>query len=110
MNKNKSVLAYFAALVLQVFIFYVIPMFADMANAVGMLLILPISCFIISLSLGAFSDGGLKLSFPAAVSVLFIPSVFIYYNSSALIHALWYLVISAVSLGVGSVVKKIFTK
>ena len=32
------------------------------------------------------------------VSVLFIPSVFIYYNDSALIHSIWYLVISSVGL------------
>lgn len=35
------------------------------------------------------------------VSVLFIPSVFIYYNESALIHSIWYLVISSVGLLAG---------
>lgn len=110
MNKNKSVFLYLAALLLQGLMFYIFPLFAGPTDAIGMVLILLVSCFIFSLLLGAFSGGMLKWSFPAAVSVLFIPSVFVYYNSSALVHALWCLVISVVSLGIGSAVRKIFAK
>jgi len=39
------------------------------------------------------------------VSLLFLPSVPIWYNSSALVHALWYLVISAVGLALGCLIR-----
>ena len=35
--------------------------------------------------------------------MLFIPSVFIYYNESALIHSLWYFISSGTGMIVGSI-------
>ena len=42
-----------------------------------------------------------------SILILFIPSVFIYYNESALIHSVWYLVISSIGLLVGTIIYKI---
>lgn len=46
-----------------------------------------------------------KLLYPIVIAILFIPSVFIYYNESALIHAVWYLVISTVGLAISSFIR-----
>lgn len=51
-----------------------------------------------------------KYVYPLLVSVLFIPSVFIYYNDSALIHSIWYLVISSVGLLIGALMQYFFSR
>jgi len=48
------------------------------------------------------SRSAVKWAYPAVCAVLFLPTVPIYYNSSALIHAVWYLVLAAVGLAIGS--------
>ena len=40
------------------------------------------------------------------VAILFIPSIPIYYNESALVHSVWYLVVSSVGLLIGVIIKK----
>ena len=51
-----------------------------------------------------------KYVYPLLVSVLFIPSVFIYYNDSALIHSIWYLLISSVGLLIGALMQYFFSR
>lgn len=89
-------------LVLQLFMFYIFPLFAGPTDAIGMVVLIILVTFILSLILGAVSGTKLKYLYPVLIAVLFVPSVFIYYNATALIHAAWYLVISAVSLAISS--------
>lgn len=89
-------------LVLQLFMFYIFPLFAGPTDAIGMVVLIILVTFILSLILGAVSGTKLKYLYPVLIAVLFVPSVFIYYNATALIHATWYLVISAVSLAISS--------
>ena len=60
--------------------------------------------------LGCISKEKIKYLYPVIISILFIPSVFIYYNESALIHAVWYLVISCIGMIVGVVINFISSK
>ena len=60
--------------------------------------------------IGAISNNKIKFLYPLIVSILFIPSVWIYYNSSALIHAVWYLVVSLIGLLIGAFIKWIIKK
>ena len=46
----------------------------------------------------------------ATATKAFIPSVFIYYNESALIHSVWYFVVSVVGTAIGTVITKLFAK
>lgn len=101
----KKHLAEYIALILQFFMFYVFPLFNSSVNAMGMVFLIIIATFLISLFLGFFSGRITKLLYPAVISILFLPSVFIYYNSSALVHALWYLVISLGAIVAGSIVR-----
>jgi len=48
--------------------------------------------------------------YPFIVAVIFIPTVMLYYNSSALIHSVWYLVVSAIGLFIGTVIYKLTHK
>lgn len=92
-------------ILLQMFMFYIFPLFAGPTDAMGMVVLIILATFVLSLVLGAVSGTRLKYLYPVAIAVLFVPSVFIYYNSSALVHATWYFVISGVSLGVSSFIR-----
>lgn len=89
-------------LFLQLLMFYVFPLSAGPTDAMGMVLLILMSVAVLSLLLGILSAEKIKFLYPLVIAVLFLPSVFIYYNESALIHAVWYLVISAVGLAAGS--------
>lgn len=88
-------------LTLQVLMFYILPLFAGPTDMMGLVFLLILFAFISSIAMGTVSNCKIKYLYPPVISVAFIPSVFIYYNSSALIHAVWYLVVSVVGLLVG---------
>ena len=71
-------------------------------DAMGAVFLMLLATVVLSLVLGILSRHAVKWAYPAACAVVFLPTVPIYYNSSALVHALWYLVVAAVGLAVGS--------
>lgn len=89
---------------IQLFMFYIFPVFAGPTDAMGMVLIIILSTFILSLIIGSISKEKLKYFYPIITAVLFIPSVFIWYNESALIHSLWYFAVSLVGFLIGELV------
>ena len=95
---------------LQLFMFYIFPMFAGPTDAMGMVFLIIISTLVLSFVLGIISGNSLKFLYPIVTAVAFVPSVFIYYNQTALIHSVWYLVVSAVGLAVGTIINIIFNK
>lgn len=97
-------------LLLQLFMFYIFPLFAGPTDAIGMVLLILMATILLSLLLGLFSGHRIKYLYPALIAVLFIPSVFIYYNGSAMVHALWYLVVSSAGLLTGALLRILFCK
>lgn len=95
-------------LLVQLFMFYIFPLFAGPTDAMGMVLLIILSTFLLSVVIGCISKEKIKYLYPLIVAVIFIPSVFIYYNSSALVHSLWYLIVSAVGLAVGLIIRMLF--
>ena len=91
---------------IQMFMFYVFPLFAGPTDAMGMVLLILLSVFLLSAVIGAVSKSRIKYLYPAVIAVLFIPSVWIYYNESALVHALWYLVTASVGMLPGLLIRK----
>ncbi len=85
-------------LLLQLFMFYIFPLFAGPTDAIAMVLLIIWATLLLSAILGSFSGNKIKFLYPVVIAVLFIPSVFIYYNESALVHSVWYLVVSSVGL------------
>ncbi len=88
-------------LLIQLFMFYISPLFAGPTDTMGMVVLIILSVFILSIILGIISNNKIKYLYPVIISVLFIPSIFLYYNESALIYVLWYLIISFIGLGIG---------
>lgn len=89
------------------FMFYIFPLFAGPTDAIGMVILIILATLILSLIVGSISKERAKYLYPIVISVIFIPSVFIYYNESALIHAVWYLVVSTIGLRFGTIIHKI---
>lgn len=100
----KKYIKEFIILILQLFMFYIFPMFAGPTDAMGMVLLIWLSTIILAMILAVISTKKIKYLYPIIIGVLFIPSVFIYYNESALVHSLWYLVSSSVGLFIGSII------
>lgn len=94
-------------LLIQLFMYYIFPMFAGPTDAMGMVVLIIIATFILAIIIGAISKGKIKYFYPVIISILFLPSVYIYYNSSALIHAIWYLVVSSIGEVIGIIIGKV---
>ena len=90
-------------LFIQLFMFYIFPLFAGPTDAMGMVFLIWASTIILAMILAIISSEKIKYLYPVAISILFIPSVFIYYNESALIHSLWYFISSGIGMIVGSI-------
>ena len=97
-------------LIIQLFMFYIYPLFMGPTDAMGMVFIMWVSTLILGFLIGIISTKKIKYLYPIVISILFIPSIFIYYNGSALIHSLWYLVSSGVGVLVGGITKKVVEK
>ncbi|MBQ4583797.1 MAG: hypothetical protein IJA94_02795 [Bacilli bacterium] len=96
--------------ILQLFMFYISPLFAGPTDTIGMVLLIILATLILAIILGTISNNKIKYVYPILVAILFIPSIWIYYNESALIHSVWYLIISSVGLLVGVVINKLKSK
>lgn len=101
----KKYLKEIIILFLQLFMFYILPLFTGPTDVMGMVLLILVGTFSLGGIIGIISNNNFKYFYPVVVSVLFIPSVWLYYNSSALIHCVWYLVVSLVGLGLGLFIK-----
>ena len=97
-------------LLIQLFIFYIFPLFAGPTDAMGMVVIILFTTFIFSIIIASISKEKIKYLYPIVVAILFIPSIFIYYNESALIHSIWYLVDAAIGIVIGTIINKLTKK
>lgn len=103
MKKNlKEILI----LLIQLFSFYIFPLLAGSIYGAGMVLVILVITFILSIIFASISNKRWKKIYPLVVSILFIPTVFIYYNESALIHALWYFIDSTSGMLIGNTIYK----
>ena len=103
----KKYLKEIIIVLLQLFMFYIFPLFAGPTDAMGMVFLILLTTFVLSIILGILSKNKYKYLYPIIVGMIFIPSIFIYYNSSASIHSIWYLVDSSIGLIIGIIIRKI---
>ena len=96
-----------AILILQLGAFYILPLFAGPTDMMGLVFLILVSTFALSAAVGCISKEKIKIIYPAVAAAIFIPSVFIFYNSTALVHSLWYLVVSAVGLAIGWLIREL---
>lgn len=102
MNKLKKMTIYFLASAIS---FYLFPLLGNSTGSfmVILLLIIPLSCFAISYVYGY--KNGWNMIFPIAIGILFIPAIFVYFNSTAWVYSVGYSIISAAGVFVGKTVK-----
>ena len=83
MKKSRKILPYLLTLTV---IFYILLAFMkNTGSAMLILLVLmPLACFLISLFYGQINS--FTFIFPFLVMLLFIPSIFIFYNESAFVY------------------------
>ena len=91
----------------QLFMFYVFPLFAGPTDAMGMVVLIILTTFLISIIIGLISNKKIKYLYPVITAIVFIPSVFIYYNETAMIHSMWYLVVSGIGMLIGAILRKL---
>lgn len=96
--------------VIQLLLFYVFPLFSGPTDTMGMVVIMIFTTFVLSVLITSISKNKIKYFYPIITVLIFIPSVFIYYNNSALIHSLWYFVVSMIGIGIGTIIYKINNK
>ena len=91
----------------QMVLFYIVPLFMKSLGPIGMVFVIFSGTFINALLLGILSKNVMRWFFSLAFAVLFIPSVFIYYNASALVHTLWYFLVSLIAMLLGAGLRKV---
>lgn len=93
-------------LCMLIFIFYVLPLYiCDTGSAIFILIIImPIVSFLIALNYGI--KNAFNWLYPLLVMTIFIPSIFIFYNISALIYTLIYGFCSLLGIFIGSKIQK----
>ena len=106
----KKYLKEIIILLIQLFMFYIFPLFAGPTDAMGMVLLILLATLFLSLTITIISKEKIKYLYPIVSAITFIPSVFIYYNKSALIHSLWYFVSSLLGTILGIITNKVFSK
>ena len=94
-------------MLLQLFMFYVFPLFASPTDAIGMVVMIILATFLFSLVLGLISNKKMKYVYPVITAIVFVPSVFIYYNETAMIHSMWYLIASSIGMIIGVILRKL---
>ena len=97
-------------LTMQLFLFYIVPLLIGSTDIIGLVLLLIVGTFILSIIISSISKEKVKYFYPLAVSILFIPSIFIYYNETALIHIVWYFVDSLIGLVMGTIIYRLTNK
>lgn len=106
----KKYLKEIVILFIQLVMFYIFPLFMYLYGPIGTVMLIIVTTFILSIVLSLISKNKIKYLYPLAISIIFIPSIYIYYNESALVHSIWYLVVSATGLSIGTITKIITRK
>ena len=105
----KKIIKMSPYLIINFFVFYLSPLLIrDTGGGMFVLLMeIPVLCFIISLVYGI--KNRFDFWYPLLTTLLFLPTIFIFYNESALIYVVWYGMDAVIgSLLGGTVVKLIF--
>ena len=99
-NKLAALLPYAALLAVD---FWLLPcLIQDTGTAILVLLcVVPVTALITAIVYGVRQ--GFSLLLPAAAMVLFLPTIFIYYNASAWVYVVFYGVAALVGNGIGRI-------
>ena len=96
--------------IIQLFLFYIVPLFVGPRDTIGLIFLLIVGTFILSIIIASISKEKVKYFYPLVVAILFIPSIYIYYNETAFIHIVWYFMDSLIGIVIGTVIYKLTNK
>ena len=114
----KRYIAEIVIFCIQLFMFYISPLFAGptdgmgmvvlilFADGMGMVVLILFATLILSILLSSISKNRIKYLYPAAAAAAFLPSVFLHYNGTAFVHAVWYFVAAVVGMLLGTIIFK----
>ena len=97
-------------LLLQTLTFYVGPTLAGPTEVIAMVILMLFGTVLLGFAMGCISGKRIKFLYPLVTGLIFIPTIFIYYNSSASIHAVWYFCFALAGEALGSLLRLIFLK
>lgn len=99
---KKKALAMIPYLIAMILLFYVLPfLIKDTGSAMGVLLIgIPAGCFVTALIYGIRHS--FNIFYVVLVVLLFIPTIFIFYNFSAAFYSYIYGAIALIGNGIGA--------
>lgn len=103
----KKYLKEMIILMIQIVLFYLFPFTAGPTDGMGLVVVLLFSTLMLSVIFGAVSKGKVRIIYPFVVAIVFIPTVYIHYNYTALGYTVWYLIDSYLGVGIGSLIKMI---
>ena len=93
--------------VFQIMVFYLIPFTAGPTDGLGLVVVIWFATLLLSIVFGLVSQKKRKIIYPFVVAIVFIPTVYIHYNYTALGYTVWYLIDSYLGVGFGSLIKMI---
>ena len=103
--KVKQYLTEIITIILQICLFYILPLFAGPTDVMGMVVILLAGTALLSIAVGWISVNKIRFLYCVVAAIVFIPTIPIYYNWSASIHILWYFGLSAVGTVLGAAIR-----
>ena len=86
----KRYIAEIVIFCIQLFMFYISPLFAGPTDGMGMVVLILFATLILSILLGSISKNRIKYV----------------YNGTAVIHAVWYFVVAVVGMLIGTIIFK----
>ena len=99
--KRQTVIGFISLIVVQLAVFYILPLAAGPTDTMGLVILMLWLTLVMSFLAGLFYQR-IKYCYPVIVSVVFAPTIFMYYNSTATVHILWYFVSSLAGVLAGS--------
>lgn len=99
-NKKKTILIFISILII---VFYLLPLLFK-GNIALILLINPLTVLISSILYS--KNSGFNLVIVIITALLFLPTIFVFYNESAWIYIVLYSIISLVGSYIGSILNK----
>lgn len=108
--RKRLYIGIITALLLTVITFYLFPLLiVDTGSGMfALLLLIPVFCFLTAFLFGLLA--GIQWLYPLLIAVLFLPTIWIYYNSSAWVYVIPYTMLALVGNLVGGLIRKFVLK
>lgn len=103
----KKYLIELIIIMIQLLIFYLLPLFSGPTDTMGLIVIDIIVLFIMSVLLFIITKNKYQLLYIPIMCGLMIPAFIIYSNEYAWLHLIWYIVDFAIALLIGKGIKYI---